>query len=166
MSDHPFHVTKEDVRKVEQQASKLAGGDVPADSDAAALQSIVDQANKNKGEIIAERQGNLPLPDQPPQASDFNSADARTVNVGSGGISGGQGDSKGADGLRGPATGGSVAREDPSVTGGNVQGVGRGTVDGGLPNDAVTREKKHVQGLADTTNKDYGYPQKNDPTSK
>lgn len=38
MSDSTFNVTKEDVRKVEQQASKAVGGDVPADSYAAGLQ--------------------------------------------------------------------------------------------------------------------------------
>ena len=32
------------------------------------------------------------------------------------------------------------------------QGVGRGTVEGGLPNDAVAQGKKNVQGLEDTTN--------------
>ena len=80
------------------------------------MQSVVDSADKNKADIIAERQANLPLPDQPPTASDFNSADQRTVNVGSGGLSGG------ADALREPATGAS-------------QGVGRQAVDGlgGLP---------------------------------
>lgn len=81
------------------------------------------RAEKNKSEIIAERQANLPLPDQPPQASDFNSADARTVNVGSGSTSG-SGFSHGDDALREPATGGSAVREDPSATGQQVLGQG------------------------------------------
>ncbi|SMY19945.1 unnamed protein product [Zymoseptoria tritici ST99CH_1A5] len=58
-------------------------------SDAAGLQSIVDSADKNKAQVIADRQANLPLPEQPPTASDFNSSDQRTVDVGSGRISGG-----------------------------------------------------------------------------
>ncbi|KAF2214850.1 hypothetical protein CERZMDRAFT_36704, partial [Cercospora zeae-maydis SCOH1-5] len=104
---------------------------------------------KNKGEVIAERQGNLPLPDQPPAASDFNSADQRTVNVGSGGVSGPF--SHGNDALREPATG----------------GVGRQAADGlgGLPADAVAQGSKNKAGLADTTGKDYGYPHKNDPAN-
>ena len=38
--------------------------------------------NKSKAEKIATAQANLPLPDDPPVASDWNSADARTVNIG------------------------------------------------------------------------------------
>lgn len=133
-----------------------------------AAQSIVDSADKNKADLIAERQANLPLPDGPPGQSDFNSADARTVNVGSGGVQ--DSFSHGNDALREPATGGSVVREDPASTGRNVQGqgVGREAVEGlsGLPNDAVAQGKKNKEGLADTTGKDYGYPQQNDPTSK
>lgn len=36
---------------------------------------------QSKADLIAERQANLPLPEDPPVASDWNSADARTVNV-------------------------------------------------------------------------------------
>jgi hypothetical protein len=35
---------------------------------------------KANPDLVDERKANLPLPDQPPVASDFNSADARTVN--------------------------------------------------------------------------------------
>jgi hypothetical protein len=35
----------------------------------------------SKQEIIDERQANLPLPEQPPQPSDWNSSDGRTMNV-------------------------------------------------------------------------------------
>jgi len=35
----------------------------------------------------------------------------------------------------------------------------------GIPNDAVTRDKKDHAGLEQTTGKDYGYPQQNDPSS-
>ncbi|KAH7255724.1 uncharacterized protein BKA55DRAFT_688729 [Fusarium redolens] len=54
---------------------------------------------------IAETQANLPLPDQPPKASDWQSADARTVNVGAGKQEGPIGtDSAAQSGLREPAT--------------------------------------------------------------
>ncbi|KAK0626885.1 hypothetical protein B0T14DRAFT_405137, partial [Immersiella caudata] len=36
---------------------------------------------------IAQAQANLPLPEQPPVASDWQSADARNVNIGSGRVS-------------------------------------------------------------------------------
>lgn len=39
---------------------------------------------QSKAELIAERQANLPLPEDPPTAPDWNSADARNVNVESG----------------------------------------------------------------------------------
>jgi len=166
-SEATAHLTKEDVRKVQQQTSAAHGGSIPKDSEAAGLQSIVDSADKSKSEIIAERQANLPLPDQPPSGSDFNSADARTVNVGSGGTEASF--SKGNDALREPATGGSAVREDPSSTGRNVQGqgVGREGAEGlsGIPNDAVARDAKDKAGLAQTTGKDYGYPHKSDPSN-
>ncbi|KAG9967744.1 hypothetical protein KCU78_g24391, partial [Aureobasidium melanogenum] len=75
-TEQTFHYTKEDVRKMEQRDSAAHGGNVSADSNAAAMQSIVDQADKNKAELIEERRSNLPLPENPPAKSDFNSADA------------------------------------------------------------------------------------------
>ncbi|KAK0739948.1 hypothetical protein B0T21DRAFT_309157 [Apiosordaria backusii] len=39
---------------------------------------------KSKADKIEEVRQNLPLPEQPPKPSDWQSADARTVNVGSG----------------------------------------------------------------------------------
>jgi hypothetical protein len=106
---------------------------------------------KASADLIDERKANLPLPDQPPVASDFNSADARTVNVGSGGQE--SGISSGGS-LREPATG-------------DASGAGREGKDGlgGIPNDAVTRDQKDHKGLAQTTGKDYGYPSKADPSS-
>ncbi|CBX98676.1 hypothetical protein LEMA_P079150.1 [Plenodomus lingam JN3] len=93
-------------------------------------------------QLVDERKSGLPLPDQPPVASDFNSSDARTVNVGSGGIE--SGISSGGGSLREPATGhaGASARE---------------AKDGlsGIPNDAVTRNQKDHKGLAQTTGEDY-----------
>lgn len=82
----------------------------------------------NKQDLINERQSNLPLPDQPPKPSDFNSADARTVNVGSGGVQSdiSTGDAE-STGLRGPATQGSGVREEG---GANVKSVGMENKDG------------------------------------
>ena len=129
---------------------------------------MVDQADKSKADIIQERQANLPLPDQPPVQSDWNSANENTVNVGSGGVS--DTFSKGNDSLRGPVTGDSAVRTDGDAYSTNTlgQGVGREGQDnlGGVPNDAVTRDAKGKTGTADTTGKDYGYPQKNDPSNK
>ena len=106
--------------------------------------------------LIDERKSNLPLPDQPPTASDFSSANAGTVNVGSGAQPTGN-FSKGDDALRSPATNAE-----------STANVGREGLEGALPNDAAARGKKDQSSLKDTTNKDYGYPQKSDPadTSK
>ncbi|EUC48812.1 hypothetical protein COCMIDRAFT_2268 [Bipolaris oryzae ATCC 44560] len=113
-------------------------------------ETVVDM--KGDDQAINKAQSNLSLPDQPPVASDFNSSDARTVNVGSGG----QEDSftSGGGAIREPA----VSASGPSA---------REAKDGleGIPNDAVSREAKNHPGLADTTGKDYGYPHKNDPSS-
>ncbi|EDU43039.1 hypothetical protein PtrSN002B_007562 [Pyrenophora tritici-repentis] len=107
---------------------------------------------KGNPEAVNEAQSNLPLPDQPPVASDFNSSDARTVNVGSGGQEGSF------------ASGGGAIREPAVAVGGPAAREAKDGL-GGLPNDAVSREAKDHSGLADTTGKDYGYPGKNDPSS-
>lgn len=39
---------------------------------------------QSKADLIEERRSGLPLPEDPPVQSDWNSADARTVNVSSG----------------------------------------------------------------------------------
>ncbi|KAJ4351698.1 uncharacterized protein N0V89_007041 [Didymosphaeria variabile] len=103
----------------------------------------------SKQEIIDERKANLPLPEQPPTASDFNSADERTVNVGSGAQ---------ASDLSHSGLGGDTLRE-PSTTDA-VGSTGRQAKDGlsGIPNDAVTRDAKDKAGLEQTTGKDYGTP--------
>jgi hypothetical protein len=100
----------------------------------------------SKQEIIDERKANLPLPEDPPVASDWNSMDARNVNVD-------------ADARRHADL--NEDEMDP-----HSGPVGREAKDnlGGLPNDAVAREQKKKPGLVDTTNKDYGYPQKSDPS--
>lgn len=123
----------------------------------------------NTQKIIDERQANLPLPDQPPKQSDWNSADERTVNVGAGGRSEDlTHEGLGSDTLRGPSTAASDVRVDGEAWQTNTANVGgREAKDnlGGIPNDAVTREAKNKSGLVDTTGQDYGYPQKSDPSS-
>ena len=98
---------------------------------------------------VDEVKSNLPLPEQPPVASDFNSADARTVNVGAGG--------QAAD-ISASGQGGSTLREPATI--GSVGAAGREGKDGlsGIPNDAVTRDQKDHSGLQNTTGKDYGTP--------
>lgn len=93
------------------------------------LQSIIDQNSKPKSEIINERQANLPLPDQPPVASDWNSSDASKVNVGSGGVEEDVSYGGGGSSLRGPAIGNSAEK------------VGREAHDNldGLPKDALKK---------------------------
>jgi len=107
---------------------------------------------KGNTQAVNEAQSNLPLPEQPPVASDFNSADASTVNVGSGG-------------QEASFTSGGGAIREPAVGAGGVSGREAKDGLGGIPNDAVSREAKDKAGLANTTGKDYGYPQKNDPSA-
>ncbi|CEO59375.1 hypothetical protein PEBR_34502 [Penicillium brasilianum] len=142
MTDATFHTTRQDLRKAESRVAGQHGGKTPADSDVSQMKSIIDQ-NTDKPKQIDEAKANLPLPDQPPVASDWNSSDQRTVNVGSGGIEGPiSGDNDTA--LRGPATAGSSARVDgaelhkPTAPQGNV---GRQRVEGldSLPSDATSR---------------------------
>jgi hypothetical protein len=121
--------------------------------------------SQSKQEIIEERKANLPLPDEPPTASDWNSASGENTSVGSGSISGSTNDS-----LREPATGDSSVRTDGeewNVKTDGLENVGRQGKDGlsGLPNDAVSRGKKGAEGTVDTTGEDYGYPKQNDPSS-
>jgi hypothetical protein len=89
------------------------------------------------GETIAERKARLPLPEDPPTAPDWNSADARTVNISSGGKKSGvsNGDSS-TTGLQGAATKGSGVREEG---GADLSELGRQAEEGqgGLPKDAT-----------------------------
>ncbi|MCJ1374437.1 hypothetical protein MMC20_005669 [Loxospora ochrophaea] len=100
---------------------------------------------KSKAELIDERQANLPLPEQPPVASDWNSADATKVNVGSGGVESDISYGKGSEGLREPATSESSVRTDGEQFGVNAgapdSGVGRQGHDNldGLPKDALKK---------------------------
>lgn len=88
----------------------------------------------------------MPLPDQPPVASDWNSSDATKVNVGSGGVQSDVSYGAGSDGgLRGPATSDSSVRTDGDEFNKNAGqpsgGVGRQGHDGldELPKDALKR---------------------------
>ncbi|QKX62213.1 uncharacterized protein TRUGW13939_09372 [Talaromyces rugulosus] len=141
MSEATFHTTKEDIRKPESGTAKARGG-VPANSSISAMKSIID-SNTNKPEQINQAKSNLPLPDQPPTSSDWNSFDQRTVNVGSGrletGISG-----EGNSALRGPAAAESSVRIDGSEYHKLTQptgNVGRQGQEGlsDLPKDALLR---------------------------
>ncbi|EKV06267.1 hypothetical protein PDIG_78280 [Penicillium digitatum PHI26] len=101
MTDATFHTTIQDIRRAESKLSQLHGGNPPADSN-----SIIDQ-NTNKAAKIDKVKANLPLPDQPPVASDWNSFDQRITSIGSGRLEFPPDNS----GLRGSAPIGSSASE-------------------------------------------------------
>ncbi|KAG5988205.1 hypothetical protein E4U43_004819 [Claviceps pusilla] len=72
---------------------------------------------QSKADKIADVQAKLPLPEQPPAPSDWQSADARNVNVGSGRVEGHVGTDKAAEsGLREPASKGDVDLSDVGRT--------------------------------------------------
>jgi hypothetical protein len=142
MSSSNFHTTTQELRKPESKESRARGGQIPADSNLSAMKSVLDSGTNKQAKVEQARQ-NLPLPDQPPVASDWNSADQRTVNVGSGRFEGpvsGEGNSA----LRGPATVDSSARIDGEEFHKGTapgSGVGRQGQEGldHLPRDARTR---------------------------
>ncbi|KAI0096046.1 hypothetical protein F4776DRAFT_651794 [Hypoxylon sp. NC0597] len=73
---------------------------------------------QSKADHAEEVKSNLPLPDQPPVPSDWNSADARTVNVGSGGVESDISTGAGStSGLREPAS-----KKDVDLSGVGRQG--------------------------------------------
>ncbi|KAK4199371.1 hypothetical protein QBC40DRAFT_282108 [Triangularia verruculosa] len=75
---------------------------------------------QSKADKIEEVRKNLPLPEQPPKPSDWQSADARTVNVGTGRVSSDISYGPGSTaGLREPAT---KASEDIDMSGIGRQG--------------------------------------------
>jgi hypothetical protein len=81
---------------------------------------------------IVKASSNLPLPEQPPVAPDWNTADARSVNVGSGGVSSDISTGAGStSGLREPASKADV----------DLSGVGRQGKDNldGPPKDAMAK---------------------------
>ncbi|KAJ5332314.1 uncharacterized protein N7506_006097 [Penicillium brevicompactum] len=104
MSDSTFHTTAQDIRKAESKLAQSHGGKPPANSDVSQLKSVIDQ-NTNKPAEVENTKSNLPLPEDPPVASDWNSSDARTTAVGSGRF----------DGLREGASAHSSARVDGNV---------------------------------------------------
>lgn len=96
------------------------------------------ESSKSKAELIDERKAALPLPEDPPVASDWNSADGSKTNVGSGGVQSDVSYGNGSDaGLRGPATADSNVRTDGETYGINtapsdgvgIQGKGYGSGD-------------------------------------
>ncbi|KAK3368393.1 hypothetical protein B0H63DRAFT_75828 [Podospora didyma] len=90
--------------------------------------------SQSKEEKIAKAQANLPLPEQPPVGSDWQSADARTTGVGSGRFSSDVSSGDGSTaGLREPATKSSEAID--------MSGIGRQGKDNleGPPKDASSR---------------------------
>lgn len=130
MSDKTFHITSEDVRNVEAKESKFHDGKTPKDSDTSAMkvreltpppvsqirssrtQQLLSE-QESKQDQIDRVKANLPLPDQPVggASADLQSADQRTVNVGSGGVNVKLGTGS-ASGLREPATAESSVRVD------------------------------------------------------
>jgi len=113
-----------------------------------------------KEEIIEERKSNLPLPEQPPRESDWNSADSRTVNVGSGRMEdsttyGAQ--SIATDPLRAPTADNDVRVDtEEGKQPKDETNIGRQAKDNlpGIPNDAVTIDKRNAQGTVETRNSD------------
>ncbi|CAK45632.1 hypothetical protein AAWM_05678 [Aspergillus awamori] len=142
MSEQTFHTTTQDIRKPESHVSQAHDGKTPKNSNVSAMKSIIDQ-NTDKQAQIDKAQSNLPLPEDPPRASDWNSMDQRTVNVGSGGREGPvSGENNSA--LREPATASSSVRVSGEEYHTNTQpmsGVGRQGKDNleGLPRDALYR---------------------------
>ncbi|ETN43459.1 uncharacterized protein HMPREF1541_02618 [Cyphellophora europaea CBS 101466] len=115
MSDNNFNVTAEDVRNLEAKEAKFHGGNPPSmaeGGDAAALKQMLSE-QESKTEQIDRVKANLPLPDQPigGASADLQSADQRTVNVGSGGVNAKLG-TQSSSGLREPATADSSVRVD------------------------------------------------------
>ncbi|KAH8809384.1 hypothetical protein F5884DRAFT_795485 [Xylogone sp. PMI_703] len=84
MSEATYHRVKEEIRKPESKVSKAHHGKTPADSNVSALKSIIDQ-NTDKAAEIEERKANLPLPEQPPVASDWQSLSQEGTGTGQGG---------------------------------------------------------------------------------
>ena len=77
---------------------------------------------------------NLPLPEDPPTASDWNSADVRTVNVGSGGVQSDISYGSNGDSLRAPATSESSVRADGEQIGVNTSAPDQGMEREGVDN--------------------------------
>ncbi|KAK5663044.1 hypothetical protein OQA88_6460 [Cercophora sp. LCS_1] len=120
-------LTEEQIRYLESVKSFDLGLSNPVSKQNTTMpQSKVDK--------IEQAKANLPLPGQPPVASDWNSADTRNVNVGSGSISSDISTDAGAtSGLREPATKSSESTD--------MSGIGRQGKDSleGPPKDAKAK---------------------------
>ncbi|KAK3351843.1 hypothetical protein B0H65DRAFT_546845 [Neurospora tetraspora] len=89
-----------------------------------------EMSTQSKADKIEEVKQNLPLPEQPPAPSDWQSADARTVNVGSGRFSGDVSQGEGVSaGLREPASTDPANIDFSKVGKGEAQYVGKGQKD-------------------------------------
>ncbi|RMJ28854.1 hypothetical protein PHISP_00305 [Aspergillus sp. HF37] len=143
MSDQTYNTIKQDLRKAESKAAQSHGGNPPGGSNVSAMKSVIDQ-NTDKSKEVDEHKSNLPLPEQPPVASDFATANAETVGVGSGAHEGPLSGQNVTSAGRGPATGGSSVREDGAELHKNTEptgDVGRQAEENlsGLPKDALAR---------------------------
>ena len=75
-------------------------------------------SNESKQSQIDRNQANLPLPEQPPVASDWQSMDESTVNVGSGRVESHTGTGPhSTTGMRGPQANQDTAENDMSKIG-------------------------------------------------
>ncbi|KAL0476147.1 hypothetical protein QR685DRAFT_467716 [Neurospora intermedia] len=87
-------------------------------------------SNESKAEKIERVKANLPLPEEPPVAPDWQSADSRTTAVGSGRISGDVSKGEGASaGLREPASTDTTNVDFSKVGREDAQYVGKGQKD-------------------------------------
>ena len=98
--------------------------------------------NTDKSKQIDEVQSNLPLPEQPPTASDWQSFDERNVNIGKGELKEPLSNEYNDSALRGAATTASSVRtsgEEWHKTTEPLSNVGRQGKDNldGLPKDAL-----------------------------
>ncbi|EXJ69411.1 uncharacterized protein A1O5_07447 [Cladophialophora psammophila CBS 110553] len=64
MSEQTFHITGEDVRKMESKESKFHGGKTPKDSDISAMKQLLSEQGSKQDQIDRVK-ANLPLPDPP-----------------------------------------------------------------------------------------------------
>lgn len=129
----------------------------------------MEKKQQSKADKIEEVRSGLPLPEDAPTASDFNSTDTKPhAGVGSGGDGAHNPGISSSTGLgsAGPATGDSAVRTSGQVYNKETAGTEVGRSQGGkLPSDAVAGAKKGSDDVESTEKPDYGYPQKNDPSS-
>ncbi|KAK5944594.1 hypothetical protein PMZ80_003876 [Knufia obscura] len=83
------------------------------------MKQLLSEQESKEDQIDRVKAG-LPLPDDPPGSADLQSADGRTVNVGSGGVNAKLGTGS-SSGLREPATAESSARVDGEQYGKETQ---------------------------------------------